>query len=172
MSVVPIEEIRRGKEWLADLSDDGGTLWDEFSADAREALPEFCRLIRYFSDHAGTIVRNMNGTRSPLEIECLNGFEDHHLDKFADFFGPPAKAPGRHLSPRLSGDTIIRRLGGAYLEQTVYIRQFSSGVRLYAAVWPWHIHPGVVTLHFGIDLAAPSEEHTRIFQRFVHAIPA
>ncbi|MBZ0272349.1 hypothetical protein K8I61_09950 [bacterium] len=142
-----------------------------FSRDVRDALPEFVRLVEYFSSQRGFEVREIDACRSAVEIEIFDGIENHDIDLLTGFFGPPLKPAGVSLTFRLAEDPLIRMLGGAMAEQTVYARDLVSGSRLFAAIWPWRIRPGVMTMHFGIYAPAAPDAAMGDLRRFLHEIP-
>ncbi len=117
---------------------------------------EFEKIVSHFSDNPKHIIRGENKTRhSPVEIELLNGLDGDGEKILEEFFGEPVKASGYPADYNVISNPVVRKLGGAYVDQTVYLKQEEHKKFFYAALWPWHIHPGVVTLHLGIVEDAP-----------------
>ncbi|MCZ7585504.1 MAG: hypothetical protein M5R36_20375 [Deltaproteobacteria bacterium] len=69
-------------------------------------------------------------------------------------------------------DSVIRRLGGAYEEQSVYIRDAGDGVRFYAAIWPWQARPDVLTVHLGIVDEAGGDGSNAAFRDLLATVAA
>jgi hypothetical protein len=162
ISVDPIMEYCRTRQFM----------FPNFHKEVFEVLPEFCRVVKHFSCDSGSIVREMLNSRSPLEIEVLNGLNGDDLKVLSAFFGPPTKPAGHVMNYELANDPVIRLLGGAYEEQTVYIREIERGLKFYAAVWPWRTRPGMITLHFGAYDSQGGARTNEMFKNFLHEIPA
>ncbi len=144
--------------------------FSEFPPEAWEAFPEFFRIVKHFSLEAGSVVREIMDTRSPMEIEILNGIAEEDMKIIEGFFGLPVKPPGRLLDFKLTQDPVIRHLGGAYEEQTVFIKEISKGFRFFAALWPWRTRPGMITLHLGIHDPKGGWEMNERFKNFLHGV--
>jgi hypothetical protein len=146
-------------------------LFADFQTEVWRILPDFCRVVRHFSYESGSVVREMIDSRSPLEIEVLNGLSREDLDALQGFFGEPVKPAGVRIAPELNNHPIIRFLGGAYDEQTVYIKEVTNRIKFYAALWPWHTRPGMTTLHFGVFDTEGGQRASENFKAFLHEIP-
>ena len=148
------------------------SIFPGFPPEVWQILPEFCRVVRHFSYESGFVVRDMINSRSPLEIEVLNGLSDEDMLILGEFFGLPVKPAGHTLGNEYRNDPVIRFLGGAYDDQTVYIRGVAKEIKFYAALWPWQTRPGMTTLHFGLYDIVGGQQTQDKFKNFLHEIPA
>ncbi len=112
---------------------------------------EFRRIVDHFANEAEAVVRDEDSIRrSSMEIELLNGVDEEGGQMLHRFFGEPVKSSGSPAEADVINNPVVKQLGGVYVDQTVYIRRGEDKECFYAALWPWHIRPGIVTLHLGV----------------------
>ena len=128
---------------------------------------EFQQIVDHFLNDSQAILRDDEKIRhSPVEIELLNGLDETGRRMLRQFFGEPVKSSGNPADYDIINNPVVKKLGGAYVDQTVYLKNGGQKECFYAALWPWHIHPGVVTLHLGIHGGHRIDEAEKMLSDF------
>lgn len=115
-------------------------------------------------------------TRFYEESRCLYQVTSsgHSISKLAailsDFFGKPAKAPGKSLPVTLRFDPVVKHLGGIRKDQALFLKKIKTGV-FYGALWPWQQDPTKIEVLLGFFSTAISPEDYRclgaLIQKFL-----
>ncbi|MFO7713267.1 DUF1566 domain-containing protein [Desulfosarcina sp.] len=98
----------------------------------------------------------------------------HSISKLAailsDFFGKPAKAPGKNLPVTLRFDPVVKHLGGIRKDQALFLKKIKTGV-FYGALWPWQQDPTKIEVLLGFFSTGISPEDYRclgaLIQKFL-----
>ncbi|MDD5680929.1 MAG: hypothetical protein PHI59_06790, partial [Candidatus Omnitrophica bacterium] len=63
--------------------------------------------------------------------------------------GAPLKPAGKDVRFAKDIQRIVDLIGGLRREQSFYLKS-GDGKYIYAALWPWHSNPAMITLKLGI----------------------
>ena len=73
----------------------------------------------------------------------------------SEFFGAPAKAPGKNLPVSLRFDPTLKYLGGIRKDQALFLKKLKTGT-FYGALWPWQRDSDKIEIHLGFHSASMS----------------
>ena len=105
-------------------------------ANNEAALVGFLTLAKGIDDLPDISVRFYEESRSLYQVTSSGRSIDELVEMMADFFGIPAKAPGKNLPVTLRFDPTVKYLGGIRKDQALFLKKLKTGA-FYAALWPW-----------------------------------
>ncbi len=117
-------------------------------ADNEAILVGFLTLVKGIDDLPDIDSRFYEDTRSLYQVTSSGHAIDELMRIMADFFGQPAKAPGKSLPVTLRFDPAVKYLGGIRKDQAFFQKKIKTG-SYYGALWPWKKNADKIEIHLG-----------------------
>ena len=111
-------------------------------------LVGFLTLAKNIDDLPDLISRFYEDSRSLYQVTSSGTSIDELSATMADFFGKPAKAPGKSLPVALRFDPAVKYLGGIRKDQVFFQKKIKTG-SYYGALWPWQRDTNKIEVHLG-----------------------
>ena len=105
-------------------------------ANNEAALVGFLTLAKHIDDLPDVSTRFYEELRSLYQVTASGSSIDELMEILSEFFGTPAKAPGKNLSVTLRFDPTVKYLGGIRKDQVLFLKKLKTGA-FYGALWPW-----------------------------------
>lgn len=144
----------------------GDALIEEFLAgDSKEirdianneaALVGFLTLAKGIDDLPDMNTRFYEAPRSLYQVTSSGHSTDELMGILTEFFGSPAKAPGKSLPVNLRFDPTVKYLGGIRKDQVLYLKKLKTGA-FYAALWPWQRDANKIEVLLGFCSSSMSD---------------
>lgn len=125
-------------------------------ANNEAALVGFLTLAKGIDDLPDISVRFYEESRSLYQVTSSGRSVDELVAMMADFFGAPAKAPGKNLPVSLRFDPTVKYLGGIRKDQALFLNKLKTGA-FYAALWPWQRDAGKIEVLLGFCSTSMSD---------------
>ena len=146
MGVAPIEEFLTGdSEEIQDL------------ANNQAALVGFLTLLKRIDDLPDMSTRFYETSRSLYQVTSSGRAIQELVAILREFFGAPAKAPGKSLPVSLRFDPTLKHLGGVRKDQALFLKKIKTG-SFYGALWPWQRDADKIEVHLGYYSASMNNE--------------
>jgi hypothetical protein len=155
----------------------GESLIDEFlSGDSKEVrdlannealLVGFLTLTKGVDDLPGTATRFYEEPRSLYQVTSSGHSIDELMAILSDFFGVPAKPPGKALPVNLRFDPTVKFLGGIRKDQALFLKNIDTGA-FYGALWPWQRDADKIEILLGFCSASMRSDDYRQLETLVH----
>ncbi len=134
------------------------------------ALVGFLTLAKGIDDLPNISTRFYEESRSLYQVTSSG----HSIESLAailvEFFGPPAKAPGKNLPVTLRFDPTVKCLGGLRKDQALFLKKLKTGA-FYGALWPWQRDADKIEILLGFCSASISDADYgllgSLFQKFL-----
>jgi hypothetical protein len=105
-------------------------------ANNEAALVGFLTLAKGIDNLPDMNIRFYEESRSLYQVTA-SGYSLEELEKtLSEFFGPPAKPPGKGLPVSLRFEPTVKYLGGIRKDQALFLNKLKTGA-FYGALWPW-----------------------------------
>ena len=126
-------------------------------ANNEAALVGFLTLAKGIDDLPDMSLRFYEESRSLYQVTS-SGRSIHELvEILSEFFGTPAKAPGKSLPAALRFDPTLKYLGGIRKDQALFLKKLKTGA-LFGALWPWQRNADKIEVHLGFYSSSMSDE--------------
>jgi hypothetical protein len=112
------------------------------------ALVGFLTLAKQIDDLPDVRSRFYEQVRSLYQVTASGQPMGALMDLLSDYFGPPAKAPGRPVPATLRFVPTVKHLGGIRKDQALFLKKTKTGA-FYGALWPWQHDVGKIEIHLG-----------------------
>ncbi|WP_054699767.1 DUF4388 domain-containing protein [Desulfosarcina cetonica] len=119
-------------------------------------LVGFLTLVKEIDDMPDMEPRFYETSRSLYQVTALRTSDETLLASLGAFFGKPQKAAGKSLPVGLRFDPVVKHLGGARKDQTLFFKKLKTGA-FYGALWPWQMDPQKVEVHLGFFSSSISD---------------
>ncbi|MBC2711381.1 MAG: hypothetical protein HGJ94_10415, partial [Desulfosarcina sp.] len=126
-------------------------------ANNEAALVGFLTLAKGIDDLPDLSTRFFEESRSLYQVTSSGYSIDELVAILSEFFGTPAKAPGKSLPVTLRFDPIVKYLGGIRKDQTLFLKKLKTGA-FYGALWPWKRDAAKIEVHLGFFSSSMSNE--------------
>ncbi|MBC2710406.1 MAG: DUF1566 domain-containing protein, partial [Desulfosarcina sp.] len=126
-------------------------------ANNEAALVGFLTLAKGIDDLPDISIRFYEESRSLYQVTSSEHSIDELVEILSEFFGVPAKAPGKSLPGALRFDPTVRYMGGIRKDQTLFLKKLKTGA-FYGALWPWQRDAAKIEVHLGFCSSSMSDE--------------
>ncbi|BBO68812.1 hypothetical protein DSCA_27420 [Desulfosarcina alkanivorans] len=105
-------------------------------ANNEAALVGFLTLAKGIDDLPDMAIRFYEESRSLYQVTASGYSIQELIETLSEFFGPPAKPPGKGLPVSLRFEPTVKYLGGIRKDQVLFLNKLKTGA-FYGALWPW-----------------------------------
>ena len=112
------------------------------------ALVGFLTLAKQIDDLPDVRSRFYEQVRSLYQVTASGHPMGALMDLLAEYFGAPAKAPGKPVPVALRFAPTVKHLGGIRKDQALFLKKTKTGA-FYGALWPWQHDVGKIEIHLG-----------------------
>ncbi len=126
-------------------------------ANNEAALVGFLTLVKGIDDLPNMSNRFYEESRSLYQVTASEQSIDELVEILSEFFGVPAKAPGKSNPVTLRFDPTVKYLGGLRKDQALFLKKLKTGA-LYGALWPWKRDVGKIEVLLGFCSTSISDE--------------
>jgi hypothetical protein len=125
-------------------------------ANNEAALVGFLTLAKGIDDLPDMNTRFYEESRSLYQVTSSGHSIVELVALLSEFFGTPAKAPGKHLPVILRFDPMVKHLGGIRKDQALFLKKLKTGI-FYGALWPWQQDPNKIEVLLGFYSSSMSK---------------
>jgi hypothetical protein len=111
-------------------------------------LVGFLTLLKGVDDLPGLDHRFYETKRSLYQVTSSTISMDNLMEILFDFFGDPAKVPGKTLPVSYRFDPTVKSIGGVRKDQALYLKKLKTGT-FFGALWPWQQEPQNIEILLG-----------------------
>jgi hypothetical protein len=139
-------------------------------ANNEAALVGFLTLAKGIDDLPDMSIRFYEKSRSLYQVTAAGYAIDELERTLSEFFGAPAKPPGKGLPVTLRFEPTVKYLGGIRKDQALFLKKLKTGA-FYGALWPWKRDTDKIEVLLGFCSSSMSDSDysqlTTLVQKFL-----